>query len=320
MSDSIAKKKFISDPKTKTQRAALQILNKEEINAKRNRLECLLLQQLQAKYGNANIPGVNEFIKSAVRDFVASHDNILAAEAMVGDLESTVRNGTAKIKDDQKSKKTAQQAEEQRQLENSRNISRTLSAGNRRGNDKNIEGNQWPVINAILAISDEQIKQKEAREAEEKKLRFQEELRKQIQSNKSKLLEQQREKQMTLEKNKVELANYEMEKQQEEHKKELNFRNERSMRLGQIQERKEVREYERQQRIAIEQLEMARARRMAMEEEEAKRNRKEEQKRQQDLLFVENEKNKAVKQDLLRIQQEYEKKLNREYEYVYSLM
>ena len=107
------------------------------------------------------------------------------------------------------------------------------------------------------------------REAEEKKLRFQEELRKQIQSNKSKLLEQQREKQMTLEKNKVlncyhpfgycnsllfalcllddcmaahgyhqvELANYEMEKQQEEHKKELNFRNERSMRLGQIQER-----------------------------------------------------------------------------------
>ena len=31
--------------------------------------------------------------------------------------------------------------------------------------------------------------------------------------------------------------------------------------------RKEVREYERQQRIAIEQLEMARARRMAMEEE-----------------------------------------------------
>ena len=97
------------------------------------------------------------------------------------------------------------------------------------------------------------------REAEEKKMKFQDELRKQIQSNKSKLLEQQREKQMTLEKNKVlncyyhfeywrttisthgyhqvELANYEMEKQQEEHKKELNFRNERSMRLGQIQER-----------------------------------------------------------------------------------
>ena len=43
----------------------------------------ILLQQLQAKYGNPNIPGVNEFIKSAVRDFVASHDNILAAEAMV---------------------------------------------------------------------------------------------------------------------------------------------------------------------------------------------------------------------------------------------
>ena len=41
------------------------------------------------------------------------------------------------------------------------------------------------------------------REAEEKKMKFQDELRKQIQSNKSKILEQQREKQMTLEKNKV---------------------------------------------------------------------------------------------------------------------
>ena len=41
-----------------------------------------------------------------------------------------MRNGTEKIKDDQKSKKVAQQAEDQRQLENSRNISRTLSARN----------------------------------------------------------------------------------------------------------------------------------------------------------------------------------------------
>ena len=41
------------------------------------------------------------------------------------------------------------------------------------------------------------------REAEEKKLKFQDELRKQIQSNKSKMQEQQREKQLTLEKNKV---------------------------------------------------------------------------------------------------------------------
>ena len=45
-----------------------------------------MLQQLQAKYGNPNIPGVNEFIKSAVRDFVGSFDNILSAEAMVGSL------------------------------------------------------------------------------------------------------------------------------------------------------------------------------------------------------------------------------------------
>lgn len=99
------------------------------------------------------------------------------------------------------------------------------------------------------------------REAAEKKQKFQEELRRQIQSNKAKLMEQDREKQLMMEKNKASilsfcpsprhncnyftlpsslqayLASYETEMRQEEMKKALNFKSERSMRLNQIQER-----------------------------------------------------------------------------------
>ena len=71
---------------------------------------------------------------------------------------------------------------------------------------------------------------------------------------------------------------------------------------------------ERQYRIAIEQAEMARARRVALEEEEERRLEKERMKAAQDELKIENEKNKALKLEALVRQQNYEKKLNADYE------
>lgn len=71
---------------------------------------------------------------------------------------------------------------------------------------------------------------------------------------------------------------------------------------------------ERQYRIAMEQAEMARARRVALEEEEERRQEKERMKAAQDELKVENEKNKVLKLEALVMQQNYDKKLNADYE------
>jgi len=59
---------------------------------------------------------------------------------------------------------------------------------------------------------------------------------------------------------------------------------------------------------------MARARRVALEEEEERRLEKERMKAAQDELKIENEKNKAMKLEALIRQQNYDKKLNADYE------
>ena len=59
---------------------------------------------------------------------------------------------------------------------------------------------------------------------------------------------------------------------------------------------------------------MERAKQLAKEEEDYKQQLKLKQKHQQDLLLLENEKNKELKQKQLLERQAYEKKLNDEYE------
>jgi hypothetical protein len=86
------------------------------------------------------------------------------------------------------------------------------------------------------------------------------------------------------------------------------------MREAQIEENKRQKDRERQSRIAQEQGEIARARRIVQEEEEERRQMKLRQKQAQDDLKIENEHNKALKADALRERQNYEKKLNADYE------
>jgi hypothetical protein len=93
---------------------------------------------------------------------------------------------------------------------------------------------------------------------------------------------------------------------------------ERKIRLDQIEERKNQRDQERQAKLAQEQADIARARRLIEEEEELKRQKKEEQKRRNDEMIIENERNKALKEQARRQQWEYEAKLSRDYEYVAS--
>jgi hypothetical protein len=92
------------------------------------------------------------------------------------------------------------------------------------------------------------------------------------------------------------------------------FARERQIRLEQIEQRKQERDMERQQRIESEQADMARARRMAEEEEERRQRKKLEEKKQQDFILEENERNKTWRLHERNKQREYETKLNRDYE------
>ena len=104
------------------------------------------------------------------------------------------------------------------------------------------------------------------------------------------------------------------EQQELQHKKEIMFSEERQIRLEQIEQRKLQRDAERQQRIVAEQADMARARRLAEEDEERKQRKKETEKKAQDMVLVDNERNKLLRAEELRKQREYENMLNRQYE------
>ena len=104
------------------------------------------------------------------------------------------------------------------------------------------------------------------------------------------------------------------EQQDLKHKQEIMFAQERQIRLEQIEQRKLLRETDRQQRIAAEQADMARARRLAEDEEERKQRKKASEKRAQDLVLEDNERNKQIRAEELRKQRDYESMLNRQYE------
>lgn len=301
--------------KNNTQKTAFNLLQKEEVNVKKSRMECLLIQQFIAKYGSKNPNSdINDFIKKTIKQFVNSYDNIIQAESMLGTLESQIKDIVSTMKQARKTKKENEVLEARvnsRQNGNTQTLERQKSGTLP---TRNIDENQWPVINAILALSDEQRNQQAERAKEAKLLKFQDELNKQINENKKKAILDREEKAVALQTNKKNLELYEHDVVDQRHRKEDNFKAERTMREMQIEENKRLREREREQRIRQEQAEMARSRRLEIEEEELKRHKREEQKRAQDLLLEENERNKALKASALREKQNYETKLNREYE------
>jgi hypothetical protein len=300
--------------KNNTQKTAFNLLQKEEVNVKKNRMECLLVQQFIGKYGSKNPHSdVNDFIKKTIRQFVNSYDNIIQAESMLGSLESQIKDIVATMKQTRKTKKENEVLEAR---VNSRQNGNTPIERVKSGTKptQNIDENQWPVINAILALSDEQRNQQAERAKEAKQIKFQQDLERQISENKKKAAIDRAEKAVALQTNKQNLALYEHDVADMRHRKEDNFKAERTMRELQIEENKRQREKEREQRIKQEQAEMARSRRLEMEEEELKRHKREEQKHAQDLLYEENERNKAIKAEAQREKQNYETKLNRDYE------
>lgn len=295
----------------KTQKTAFALLQKEEKNAIRSRLECLLVQQYLKKYGSKNPSSeINSTIRSKVNEFVNAYDDIREAEANIGALEIHVQKSIASLKTIIKIEKVAKAAEAAARVPNLGLQPNSQSAPA----EPEIDRNQWPVINAIMSVAAEQEQARIAEATRLKKLKYQEELSRQIERNKQVKEQSKQQQHSDLIVVQTELSSFETEQARLRQKKEHDHRMEREMREAQIEENKRQKEQERQMRIAQEQGEMARARRIAQEEEEERRLLKMRQKQAQDDLKLENEHNKAIKADILKERQSYEKKLNVEYE------
>jgi hypothetical protein len=296
----------------KTQKVALHLLQQEEKNAVRSRLESLLQQQFLRKYGSRNPSSqINMAIRANIREFVSSHEDIREAEARIGSLEQTIKETVSAMKSTIMRDK-AQRAESKSAPQVPRiGSGAALLNGHQ---DADLDANRWPVVNAIMLVEAEQKRLKEEEESRLKKQRYQDELARQIRLNEDAKQRAKEQKEKDMQNVQKTLSAYEQEQLRLKVEKEERHRQEREMREAQIEENKRQKDRERQSRIAQEQGEMARARRIIQEEEEERRQMKLRQKQAQDDLKIENEHNKALKADALRERQNYEKKLNSDYE------
>jgi hypothetical protein len=299
----------------KTQKVALVLLQQEEKNAVRGRLESLLQQQFLRKYGSKKPTSkINAAIVAKIKEFVGSYDDIRKAESAIGLLELQISDTIANMKEEIRATQSARAASKEA-------ASRVPNLGAMPGSSQgsrqagaDIDVNNWPVLNAIMLVEAEQKRLKEEELARQKKLKYQEELAKQIEKNNQAKMKAKEQRDVDLQGVQKTLTSYEAEQARIRQQKEENHRLEREMRETQIEENKRQKERERQMRIAQEQGEMARARRILQEEEEEKRLLKMKQKKAQDDLKLENEHNKELKAEILRERQSYEKKLNADYE------
>lgn len=299
--------------KNRTQKTAYALLQQEDKHAISSRLECLLVQQFLRKYGSKNAESqINSTIKSITKEFVNSYDDIRKAEAAIGELENNIKRAISDLKASILQEKATRAASREAKLRvpTLGSMPTTGSAHS----DPHIDQNQWPVINAIMTVAAEQKQAREAEAARQKQQKYQEELAIQIEKNRQLKERQKQQRDNDLKGVQQELNSFETEQARLRRQKEEHQRLDREMREAQIEENKRLKEQERQMRIAQEQGEMARARRLVAEEEEERRNQRSKQKQAQDNLKLENEHNKAVKAEILKERQNYEKKLNADYE------
>ena len=308
-----------SQVKSKSQTTALEILKREEANAKLSRLECLLVQQYISKYGSKQANSrINSFIKATVSEYFHNAKDSRVIESELDGLENQIRELTTNMR--------LQQQNTKAKTNEGPSSSRSTSAPYKKteNNDQNgrqrnpfadsIDPNQWPVLNAIMALSDEEKQYMEKAQEHEKRIKFKEQLDNQLMDQKLRARKKENDDIAFVNKMKEDVANLEKEHVVAKLKKEESFVSERTSRLAQIEERQSIRDREREMKIAHEQKEMARARRLLEEEENLKQKRKEDQKKAQEAMKIENEYNKALKAEARKKQWEYEASLNKQYE------
>lgn len=307
------------------QKAAYDILKATEQNAKRSRLECLLIQQYTGKYGSKNINSkINAFIRTTVADFLNSYKNINVAESMLDTLEAQIREicGTMKLEASSKrmeilrAQQTAAAQNNTDEADNSASYNKNGkgSAQNRTKTPTLEDPNQWSVLNAILALSDEEKERAKQAEIAAKKEKFRKELEKQRNDLQAAAAAKEEEKKTALLNSNTNIAAFDDEKRLAREQKITAHRTEKVLIESQIELRRRLREEERLAKIQQEKESVERAKRLIAEEEEARLLKKEQQKLAQEKVKEENERNKKLKEEAKQRQWEYEAKLNRDYE------
>ena len=194
-----AKKKIKN---SSVKKKAKDLLTKEKLNTTKSRLECLLVQQFQGKYGSRQPNSqLNKFIKNAVHKFIQSHDEIGTDRGLLNTLEKQVCEQTEQYKADiAKRNGSTSRVQDALQLSSKHKNSSVESIGESLiGSEPtaghSIDPHQWSVINAIQAATVEEAALKEKRMAEKKKLKFRQELDEQlseVEARKRNLIEEKR--------------------------------------------------------------------------------------------------------------------------------
>lgn len=286
------------------------LLDKEEINTKKSRLECLLSQQYIAKYGSKQPNSqLNNQIKSLIHEKLMRTDDFQSPR-FLSQLENDISDYSNEYK---------QQVIEQKQSarlssrQNSLPTSSLPTDPQASSSSTLVNPNQWSVLNTIQLVNADEEARKAKQQNQLKKLQFRNELDEQLESR-QRLKEREKIEKLKL-KNETEKLYHEVEQEKDRVKRSQYLRHQQDRELirYQIEERKLMKEIEREESIRQDQLEMRRAQERVAEEEEMKYQKKLKEKEQQEQLRLENERVKEKKKyDQLK-QYEEEKRLEEEY-------
>ena len=291
------------------------LMQREQANAKRSRLECLLVQQYIGKYGSKQSGSkINVSIKNFVHEYLEDYDCDKIGNATLTTLETKVRELAEDSKNEiitgRLEEKQQKAAEERLQLERKK----LPEIQTKSRTQEEIDLNQWSVVNAVLALSDKEQRMAELRKQEESKLKFKKQLDDQCnirERNKYTVIEE-KQKELSAVKENLQSFNEEMLKvKQSKHHEILQ---ERILQGKQIEDTKLRIQHEKEMRIAQEKRDMERAKRLQEEEQLRIQERKEFERINNERMKQENELNKILKAEAKKKNDEYDKKLNADYE------
>ena len=159
------------DLSTNQERLSFKLLQREETNAKKSRVEYVLLQQYISKYGSkAPNSKINTYIKNAIKNLLLESEDAEVSEKMLESLEADIRDISEKIKSDILTQTLASSKPAVGSINHSMTSSLSNSGNNSRARtareskedpSHEVDPNQWSVVSAILAIGDEEQKIKE---------------------------------------------------------------------------------------------------------------------------------------------------------------
>ena len=156
------------------QRKLYELLQREELGAKRMRTGHLLTQQFIKKYGGTGHSSLITFIQSAVKAALLDSPDVNLTEIMLESLETSIRDAADRMKSQTRggnptiqgdvNHSSSSSNESESKLDeladtvyadtNSRGGPRTAGDSSMPPND-DFDPNQWAVMNAFLALNDE---------------------------------------------------------------------------------------------------------------------------------------------------------------------